>query len=198
MTEPDTETTTTSLVDLADLGDDALELLAHLTLEAAREHSPDWLPDLAAAREQISDALVSGLRIARVALDDSDELVGWIAARHDWGRIWDLHPLIVAVDHQRRGHGRRMVREIERLAAAEGALTLTLSTSDLTRATSLAGADLYADPLGQLARIELRAPHPVGFWRRIGYQIIGVTPDAEGPGMPSIQLARRLDPAGDA
>lgn len=195
MPEPETDTdteATTSLLDLADLGGDALELLAQLTLQSARAHAPGWLPDLAAAREEISDALGGGLRFARVALDNSDALVGWIAARHDWGRIWELHPLIVAVGHQRRGHGRRMVREIEQLAAAEGALTMALSTSDLTRATSLAGADLYDDPLGQLAGIELRAPHPVGFWRRIGYQIVGVTPDAEGPGMPSISLAKRL------
>lgn len=58
---------------------------------------------------------------------------------------------------------------------------MTLGTSDSTGATSLAGVDLYDDTFGRLATIEARQPHAVEFWRRIGYQIVGVLPDAEGP-----------------
>ncbi|HEX3476598.1 MAG TPA: GNAT family N-acetyltransferase [Kofleriaceae bacterium] len=180
----------TALVDLGSLDADAREQLARLTLPAAREHAPDWLPDLDAAREEVASALAPG-KVARVALDGG-VAVGWVAAGHAWGCIWDLHPLIVAIEHQRRGHGRRLVREIERLAAAAGARTMTLGTSDLTGATSLAGVDLYDDTFARLATVEARRPHPVEFWRRIGYQIVGVIPDAEGPGKPSITLARRL------
>jgi len=78
------------------------------------------------------------------------------------------------------------------VAGAAGACTMTLGTSDLTGATSLAGVDLYDDTFARLATIEARRPHPVEFWRRIGYQIVGAIPDAEGPGKPSITLARRL------
>ena len=180
-----------TIVGLDELGPDTLEQLAQLTLPAAREHAPEWLPDLPAAREEIADALAPG-KIARVLLDASGDPVGWVAAFHDWGQVWELHPLIVAIEHQRRGHGRHLVREIERIAAAEGALTMTLSTSDTTGATSLGGVDLYDDTFGRLARIELRHPHAVEFWRRIGYHIVGALPDAEGPGKPSIHLARRL------
>jgi len=180
----------TALVDLGSLDADARERLARITFAAAREHGPDWLPDLDAAREEIADALAPG-KIARVLLD-GDAALGWVAASRAWGFVWELHPLIVAVEHQRRGHGQRLVREIERIAAAAGALTLTLGTSDTTGATSLAGVDLYDDPLARLATLEARQPHAVEFWRRIGYQIVGVVPDAEGPGKPSITLARRL------
>jgi aminoglycoside 6'-N-acetyltransferase I len=180
----------TALVDLGSLDADAREQLARLTLAAAREHAPDWLPDLDAARDQLADGLAPG-KIARVVLDGGVP-VGWVAAGHAWGCIWELHPLIVAIEHQRRGHGRRLVREIERFAAAAGARTMTLGTSDITGATSLAGVDLYDDTFARLATVEARRPHPVEFWRRIGYQIVGVVPDAEGPGQPSITLARRL------
>src|SRR5215510_12229510 len=44
-----------TLVRLEDLGQDALEQLAQITLPAAREHAPEWLSDLDAAREEISD-----------------------------------------------------------------------------------------------------------------------------------------------
>lgn len=180
----------TALVDLRSLDANAREQLARITLLAAREHGPDWLPDLDAARTEIADALAPG-KIARVLLD-GDVPLGWVAASHDWGCVWELHPLIVAVEHQRCGHGRRLVREIEQLAAAAGALTMTLGTSDTTGATSLAGVDLYDDTFARLTGIEARQPHAFEFWRRIGYQIVVVVPDAEGPGEPSISLARRL------
>jgi aminoglycoside 6'-N-acetyltransferase I len=181
----------TTLVRLDELEPDAREQLAQITLPAAREHAPEWLPDLDAARDEIAEALAPG-KIARVVLDDGGRPVGWAAAAHAWGRLWELHPLIVAIEHQRSGYGRRLVRELERLGAAAGALTMTLGTSDTTGATSLSGVDLYDDTFARLANIEARQPHPLGFWRRVGYQIVGVEPDAEGPGMPSIKLARRL------
>ena len=180
-----------TLIDLRELTPDARERLAQLTLPAAREHAPPWLPDLDAAREQVADALAPG-KLARVLLDPAGDPVGWIAIEHAWEGVWELHPLIVAIEHQRRGHGRRLVREAERLAAAAGGLTMTLSTTDSVGATSLSGVDLYDDPLGRLARIEVHRPHAVEFWRRVGYRIVGVVPDAEGIGVPSICLARRL------
>ena len=83
------------------------------------------------------------------------------------------------------------MHEIDRIAAEAGALTMVLGTRDTTAATSLANVDLYDDLLGRLARIEPH-DHAVAFWLRVGYRIVGVVPDAEGPGMPSITLARRL------
>ena len=180
----------TALVELGSLGAEARDHLVPITLAAAREHAPEWLPDLDAARGELADALAPG-KIARVMLDGGVP-VGWVAAGHAWGCVWELHPLIVAIEHQRRGHGRRLVREIERIAAATGARTMTLGTSDTMGATSLAGVDLYDDTFARLATVEARRPHAVEFWRRIGYQIVGVLPDAEGPGKPSITLARRL------
>ncbi|MEO8550474.1 MAG: GNAT family N-acetyltransferase [Kofleriaceae bacterium] len=175
-------------VDLSELGPAQVDQLAALTLEAAREHSPTWLPDLERAREVIAEA--QG-KFARVLLDDTDAPVAWVAASHAWGRIWELHPMIVAVAHQRRGHGRRLVQEVEAAATRAGALTLCLSTSDMTEATSLSGVDLFDDPLRRAAELQAK-PHAVQFWQRIGFQVVGVTPDAEGPGQPSINLAKRL------
>lgn len=180
-----------SLVRLAALSPAELETLAQLTLPAAQDHVRDWLADLDAARAEIADALGDD-KIALAARDGQGALVGWIAAGHDWGAIWEIHPVIVALDHQGRGHGRRLVREVERLAAEAGARTMVLSTSDTVGATSLAGADLYDDVAGHLARFAVHRPHAAAFWLRMGYALVGVTPDAEGPGKPSLSFARRL------
>jgi aminoglycoside 6'-N-acetyltransferase I len=103
--------------------------------------------------------------------------------------------LLVDPDHQRRGYGRLLVKDIERVAMDAGALTLAVSTSDTTESTTLNGIDLYGDPIGALSRIDVvdeRAGHAFQFWCKVGYTVVGVLPDAEGLGMPSICLAKRI------
>ena len=178
-----------TVVALAELTAAQLDRLTALTFEAGAEHSPGWLPTPERARETIDEARD---KLARVVLDEHEQPVAWIAAAHAWGRLWEIHPMIVARAHQRRGFGRLLVREIEAAAAADGALTLTLSTSDMTGATSLSSVDLFDAPARRLVELAVVKPHPVSFWIRLGFVVVGVTPDAEGPGMPSISLAKRL------
>jgi aminoglycoside 6'-N-acetyltransferase I len=178
------------MVSLAQLDDAQLGTLEALTFAAAGEHAPEWLPTSRDAREEITDALAPAIT-SYVMLDD-DVPIAWVAVSHQWGHVWELHPLIVAIEHQRRGHGRRLVEAAEHHAATHGGLTMWVGTSDSTAATSVGGIDLYADPLGALATIEARRPHAFQFWQRVGYRIVGVVPDAEGPGKPSICLAHTL------
>jgi aminoglycoside 6'-N-acetyltransferase I len=178
------------IVPLVSLDAAALEDLARVTLASALTHTAAWLRDLDAAREELADALAPG-KTALVLLEGPAP-IAWVAAAPDWGRIWELHPLIVAVDHQRRGHGLRLVRAIEHIARAAGALTMLVGTSDTVGATSLSNVELYDHPGARLDGMTVRAPHAVEFWQRAGYTIVGVLPDAEGPGLPSIQLSRRL------
>jgi len=178
------------IVPLAELDAAALEQLAYVTLASAQTHVTEWLADLDAAREELADALAP--EKTALVLIESGKPIAWVAAARDWGRIWELHPLIVAVDHQRRGHGLRLVRAIEDIARAAGALTMLLGTSDTVDATSLSNVDLYEGTGARLDAMTVRAPHAVTFWQRAGYKIVGVLPDAEGPGKPSIQLARPL------
>ena len=69
---------------------------------------------------------------------------------------------------------------------------MILGTSDVTSATSLSDVDLFADTPAHLAAATAHRSHPLAFWQRVGYAVVGVIPDAEGRGAPSIQLARRL------
>lgn len=179
------------IVPYAALGAAQRERLADLSLAAALAHSPEWMRDLDEALEVIAEH-TTGDGVARV-LVDGDRPLAWIAAHPLWGRAWELEPLLVAIPEQGRGHGRRLVREIEALAAAAGALTMLVGTSDVRGETSLAGVDLYVDTHARLGAAEV-GRHAAAFWLRVGYRIVGVVPDAEGPGKPSITLARRLAP----
>jgi hypothetical protein len=54
------------------------------------------------------------------------------------------------------------------------------------------GPDLYLDPLGAAAPIQNLGRHPFEFYRKVGFVIAGVLPDANGFGKPDIFMAKRV------
>jgi aminoglycoside 6'-N-acetyltransferase I len=134
--------------------------------------------------------------ISRVALDEDGHVIGWIAAAPLYnGYVWEIHPLVVAGDRRGKGIGRKLVQDVEQLAAARGGVTLWVGTDDEDERTSLGGVDLYPDPLAHLAHIRNLKHHPYTFYQRLGFVLAGVLPDANGFGKPDIFLARRISPA---
>jgi hypothetical protein len=78
-------------------------------------------------------------------------------------------------------------------AAARGTLTVTLGTDDDTGITSLADIDLYAEIPRHLAELrDLGRNHPFLFYRKLGFVVTGVMPDANGPGRPDIYMSKPL------
>jgi aminoglycoside 6'-N-acetyltransferase I len=86
-----------------------------------------------------------------------------------------------------------LVDDVERLAVGNGALTILLGTSDEVGRTTLTGQDLFLDVITALRDLKPTGAHPLGFWQRVGYTVVGVIPDAEGPGKPTILLAKRTE-----
>lgn len=145
-----------------------------------------------AAREAVVESLASD-KISRIALDDSNNVVGWIGGLPMYdGRVWEIHPLVVAEYHRAQGIGRALVQDLEALAREKGALTLWAGSDDEHDETSLGGVDLYEDVLGSIRSIRNLANHPYEFYLKVGFQIVGVLPDANGPGKPDIFLAKRV------
>jgi aminoglycoside 6'-N-acetyltransferase I len=98
-----------SIVDL-DPGDkEIVRQAAVLLVEGFKDHWPDAWPDMDAALEEIPESFGEG-RISRVALDESGTVLGWIGGISSYGgNVWELHPLVVRSDLQRRGIGRALV-----------------------------------------------------------------------------------------
>jgi aminoglycoside 6'-N-acetyltransferase I len=128
-----------------------------------------------------------------LAIDDDGSVAGWIggAPQYD-GHVWELHPLVVDEAMRGRGYGRTLVNDVECFAADNGALTMVLGTSDEVGRTTLTGQDLFLDVIAALRDLKPTGAHPLGFWQRVGYTVVGVIPDAEGPGKPTILLAKRI------
>jgi len=179
------------IVDLNSEDAGLIQQASQIAFEASQRISKIWLPTVEAAIEEVHESLERD-GISQVLVNGS-RVVAWVGAfRQFSGRVVEVHPLIVARAEQGNGLGRRMVSHVEAWAREQGALTLLIGTSDETNATSLSGVDLYGNVGDAIANFHQLAPHPCGFWLRLGFSIIGVVPDAEGRGKPSILMAKPL------
>ncbi len=179
-----------SITDLDPNDEFALHQVAGLVVAAFAWH-PEWSQLEIALTEVIQSLSQPG--ISRVARSTDGTILGWIGAHPIYaGNVWEIHPLAVHPACQRNGIGRALVANIEEFARARGGLTLWVGTDDENDRTSLGGADLYPNPLEKLAVLQDQGGHPFGFYRKVGFVLAGVLPDANGRGKPDIFLAKRL------
>jgi aminoglycoside 6'-N-acetyltransferase I len=85
-----------------------------------------------------------------------------------------------------------LVQDLEDQVRQRGGATIYLGTDDEDGMTSLANIDLYPDVFQHIARIKNLKHHPYQFYQKLGYMIVGVIPDANGPGKPDIIMAKRI------
>lgn len=127
-----------------------------------------------------------------LAATEKKEVLGFIGGIDSYSHALELHPLVVAPKRQRAGIGSALVRALEAEAAARGKLTVYLGTDDEKGGTSLFGADIFPDALTKFAAIAPTTGHPFFFYRKLGYEPIGVIPDANGFGKPDLLMAKRV------
>ncbi len=178
------------IVDLLAEDGDLVAQTAVLLVEGFGEQWPGAWPDMESGLEEVQEA-IEPEKIARVAIDGEGRALGWIGAQPEYsGRVWELHPLVVRPDLQGHGIGRALVRDLEERVRERGGLTIRLGTDDESDATSLSGVDLYADVPGHIASARVLTKHPMEFYRKLGFTIIGIVPDANGRGRPDIIMAK--------
>ena len=132
-------------------------------------------------------------RTSRIAVEDDGTVLGWIGSISEYrGHVWELHPLVVRVSQQGKGIGQALVIDLEERVRERGGLTITLGTDDVNGQTSLSGISLYPDVWEHVAAIKNLKRHPYEFYQKQGFVIIGVMPDANGPGKPDILMAKSL------
>jgi aminoglycoside 6'-N-acetyltransferase I len=158
-------------------------------LEAAFADLPNAFDGAFAA--EVEKFYINPDRWALAALD-GEALVGWVGAIQTYPHAWELHPLVVDPPRQRRGVGAALTRALEARARSQGVLTLYLGTDDELGGTNLHGRDLFPDVAGKIAGIAETGGHPFAFYRKQGYEVVGLIPDANGPGKPDILMAKRL------
>jgi aminoglycoside 6'-N-acetyltransferase I len=180
------------IIDLRPNDEYAVHQAASQLVEGFKSHWPSAWPDMESARQEVREALEPG-KICRVAVDDHGTVLGWIGGFSGYGgRVWELHPLVVAPAHQGQGIGRALVADLERLVRDRGGLTLQLGSDDVDNMTTLGGVDLYPNVLEYLAALRNLRRHPYEFYQKLGFAVVGVVPDANGFGKPDILMAKRV------
>jgi aminoglycoside 6'-N-acetyltransferase I len=180
------------IVDLSSLGEAGVQQAAELLVAAFKVSHPNAWPALADGLEEVREALEPD-RIARAAIDDGGRLLGWIGGMDTYdGHMWELHPLAVDPASQTQGIGSALVSDFEQQVLARGGNGVFLGTDDETGQTSLSGTDLYPEVLAAAAGIHNVNRHPFEFYQKLGYVVVGLIPDANGPGKPDILMAKRL------
>lgn len=147
--------------------------------------------DVDSAIEEVRESLAEN-RISRAAIDENGNVLGWIGGFHEYALVWELHPLVVRSDAQKQGIGTALVADFEREVKNRGGLTIRLGTDDENNRTSIGGIDLYPNVLENLSKIENLERHPYGFYLKLGYEICGVIPDANGFGKPDILMCKKV------
>jgi aminoglycoside 6'-N-acetyltransferase I len=178
------------IVEFAALSNDEHQRAARI-LCAAFANTPSAFAAAAAAEAEVQRFAAGGERSAVAALDGAD-VVGWIGWLESYSHSWELHPLVVDPPRQGRGIGTLLVSALECRARAAGVLTLWLGSDDEYGGTNLYGADLFPDVLRHAAAVEQIKRHPIAFYRRLGFEVVGVLPDVNGFGKPDILMAKRL------
>lgn len=170
--------------------DERIAQMAALLTVGFRVIAPSAWTTQDEALEEVQEDLEQGF--CRAAINDAGVVLGWVGCRHSYGFVWELHPLVVDPTRQGEGIGRALVLDLEEQVRQRGGLTIMLGSDDEADLTTLSGIDLYDDIPGALAQAKGASPHPLEFYRRLGYTLIGVVPDANGRGKPDILLAKRI------
>ena len=175
-----------------------MQTLNHTQLTQAAQILTDELPlgwaTLADANAEVNERWNDEPDALFLAAVDDGDVVGWcgILPQYD-GKVFELHPLVVRHDQQKKGIGASLVREISNVARERGGLTIWAGADDEKPGgeTSFANVDLF-DNLPKRIQEFNPGTHQAAFYMKLGFKIVGVMPDANGIGKPDIYLAKRL------
>lgn len=180
------------ITDLRAVDEPKIQQVAKLIVEGFKEHWPDAWPDLKSALQEVQESLGAD-RISRIAVGDSNLVLGWIGGIKQYdGNVWELHPLVVRTEFRGQGIGRALVADLETEAKNRGGIVLWVGTDDEDNQTTLSGINLYPNVWEHIAKIRNLRGHPYEFYQKMGFAIVGVMPDANGIGKPDIFMAKRL------
>lgn len=178
------------IVDLA-RDEQLIQQVAEILKESFHGHCPDY-DDINDALKKVREALEDH-ELNRIALDEEGRVIGWIGGIRQYnGHVWEIDPLVVRKQTQKSGVGRALIADFESIVKDLGADTIWLGTDDEDGRTSLANRDLYPDVWRHMRDIENYGKHPYEFYAKMGFVIVGVLPDANGPGKPDIYMAKKV------
>lgn len=184
-----------NIINLERQNNTQIDQAARLLTIGFRELSPQSWPDMETALEEVYEFFETD-RICRLAVDVDRQVIGWVGGIQQYdGHVWELHPLVVHPNFQRQGIGRALVLDFENQIRQLGGDTIILGTDDHMAWTSVANQDLYIgipEYIRAIHNLPDKPEHPFNFYKKLGFTIVGLVPDANGAGKPDILMAKRV------
>ena len=124
-----------------------------------------------------------------IGIKAGNELIGWTGIRPMYEKTWELHPMVIKREWQGKGYGRALLGEMERMARLNGVMGLVAGSDDETYSTSLSQKEITGENIfEEIKNIKNYKNHPFEFYKKCGYSIVGIIPNANGPKKPDIWL----------
>ena len=149
----------------------------------------DTRPDIGRkkALDTVNECTADGNIAAGLKL--KSQLIGWAGLRPMYEKTWELHPLAIKPEFQRKGYGRILLNELEKIAQGKGIIGIVAGSDDETNSTSLSEKEITGENIfEEIKNIRNHRNHPFEFYKKCGYSIVGVIPNANGQNKPDIWL----------
>lgn len=160
-----------------------------------KKGSPAW-PTLAAATQEFRECCSDGYFC--LGVEFQGQLGAWGGIRPLYDRVWEVHPVVVDPEFQGRGLGRKLLEALEEAGRNQGLEGLLLGTDDELGETSVAdlepGQTLEESVqfFRRMSEARNLGGHPLEFYKKCGYRLVGLVPRANGRGRPDLWMWKGL------
>jgi len=118
-----------------------------------------------------------------------NKLIGWVGLRSMYEKTWELHPMVIKKEFQGKKYGQKLLNELENIAYKNGIIGIVTGSDDETNSTSLSDKEINGENIfEEIKCIKNYKNHPFEFYKKCGYNITGIIPNANGQNKPDIWL----------
>jgi aminoglycoside 6'-N-acetyltransferase I len=146
-----------------------------------------WLKNIKEATDEVYECIKD--KNICIGIKVEKKLIGWVGLRPMYEKTWELHPMVIKKEFQKKGYGNILINELEKTAATNGIIGIVAGSDDETNSTSLSDKTITGENIfEEIKNIKNYKNHPYEFYEKCGYKIIGIIPNANGPQKPDIWL----------
>jgi len=168
------------------------ELAAEILYKTFTKINKDAWPDLESALTEVDECLEEP-NIC-IGIKTGDELIGWVGLRPMYTATWELHPMVIKKEFQGKGYGKILLDELEKIAQEKNIIGIVAGSDDETFSTSLSEKEITSENIfEEIVNIKNYKNHPYEFYKKCGYTIIGIIPNASGLNKPDIWLWKKIN-----
>jgi aminoglycoside 6'-N-acetyltransferase I len=146
-----------------------------------------WLKNEKDAFDEVKECIKEPNICVGIKLEN--ELIGWCGLRQMYEKTWELHPIVIKKEFHGKKYGKKLLGEIEKIACENGIIGIAAGSDDETNSTSLSEKEINGENIfEEIKNIKNYKNHPFEFYKKCGYIIIGIIPNANGQNKPDIWL----------